>query len=203
MNFKKLLKETNSIITELDPYLIRIVQLIKNQKSSKIRQNSFIEFNDFLFDSEVLLKTLYTLKYSFSEAIEESKTQISHFQKKREALEYKYTLYEKLESLLQRISNPTKIRYAMYSAYGELWEDFLEDSTLEILDEMDYGRSVSSKLYRNVEQVLDVFSGETTPFAKIDRNIKFYTLLIDGMPKYVQTIDNRIKIICQLKKVVA
>lgn len=203
MNFKKLLRETNSIIAELDPYLIRIVQLIKNQKSSKIRQNSFIEFNDFFFDSEVLLKCLYTLKDSFVEAIEYSETQISYFRKKREALEYKYTLYERLESLLQRISNPTKIRYAMYSAYGESWEDFLEDSTLKILDEMDYGRSVSSKLYRNVEQVLDVFSVETTPFAKIDRNIKFYTLLSNGLPQYLKSIDDRIKIICRLKKVVA
>ena len=53
------------------------------------------------------------------------------------------------------------------------------------------------------EQILDVFSNEAPNISEVDKNIKFYTLLSKGLPQYLEAIDNRIKIICRLKKVVA
>ena len=207
MNVKNLLIKTDCVIAELDPYLIKILKLIKNNQlgSQKIRKSSstFIEFNDFCFDSEVLLKSLFNIRDALDKATESAKNQISFYLSKKEKFEHKYNLYKGLEYLLQKTSNPTKIRYAMYTAYGESWEDFIELSTLEILDEMDYGKSVSSTLYRNVEQILDSFNSESSPISKVDKNIKFYTLLRDGIPLYTEEINNRIKILCYLKKIVA
>ena len=204
MNLKKLLFETDSVISELDSYLIKIIHIIKSNQlgNKKIRKSTsaFIEINDFCFDSDALLNYLSFLRNNLNQAIEYTENQISHFRQKRENLEHKYTIYKGLELLLQKTSNPTKIRYAMYSAYGESWEEFIELSTLEILDEMDYGRSFSSKLYRNIEQVLDTFTSNSTPISEVDKNIKFYSMLRDDIPQYMEDLNNRIKIICYLRK---
>lgn len=172
-NFEDIIKQSESILEDITPFLngMETVQdefLEEENSSNPFRNRALLYFkcSDYDIEANKLLIILRKFLSVLSSSINQLEKKITQGISEKNALSAKWNAYVNLSAILRKVPNADvrKIRFEMHAIYPN-WENSLDESTMQILLNMETGFSKNSELRKNLNNIFNSYLNKNGRFS--------------------------------------